>query len=202
MGPMDDPTQASNDDTTSPSDESPAPEGVRRRTVVIGVVIAVVLGAMIAIGLRRDDLPIREVRLDGTEMAPEIEGRDLKTGRTISLADFRGKPVILNAWASWCLPCREEAPHFVEITKRHPDIQMLGLNMNNARDDALKFLGESGWTYPSLVDPDAAIGLTKLGIGNLPTTIYIDASGVIRGRSPGEVTLQELESVAGRLKQP
>ncbi len=196
-------------DTTPPATPEPnrppdrdRPPGVSRRTAVIGMVVAVAIGAFLVIGLRNESGPIREIRLDGTEPAPDIVGKDLKTGRSVSLAEFRGKPVFINAWASWCMPCRNEAPHFVELTQKHPEIQMLGLNMNSRRVDALHFLGESGWTYPSIVDEDGKIGMDKLAINNLPTTIYVDAKGIIRGRSPGEITMQEIESVAERITQP
>lgn len=180
----------------------PRQTAISRRTAIVGITLAVVIGAIIAIGLRHRDAPVREVALTGTTPAPAVVGTDLKTGRRVDLADYRGKPVVINAWASWCNPCRTEAPHFVEFAKRHPEVQLLGLNMNNDRSDALEFLRTSGWTYPSIVDQEGAIGLDRLRIANLPTTLYVDARGVIRGRSPGEVTLQELESVAARIGRP
>lgn len=173
-----------------------------RMKLIVGVVVAAVVVAALAIGLTRGgDTRIETAgpSLDGTAKAPAIRGKDLKTGRLIDLAAYRGKPVFINVWASWCLPCRKEAPQILRFTKEHPEVVMLGVNTNNLRADARTFNAQAGWTHPSIYDPNGAVGLDQLKVANLPATIYIDANGIERGRTRGPVTYEDLASAAARI---
>jgi cytochrome c biogenesis protein CcmG, thiol:disulfide interchange protein DsbE len=176
-----------------------------RVKVIVGVAAAAVLAAGLAVGLSRgggssDKLAANGPSLTGTTPAPKVTGTDLVTGAPIDLASYRGRPVFINAWASWCLPCRKEAPQILRFTKDHPEVVMLGVNMNDARANGRRFNADAGWTHPSIFDPNGAVGVDALKVAQLPATIYVDAKGVMRGRTQGPVTYDDLAGVAARLQ--
>lgn len=189
-------------DPAAPTDEDTP--SVSRRTVIISVIVAAVLGSVLMIGILRmtDEPKFARVSLDGTKPAPEVTGKDLMTDEPLALSDFRGKPVVINVWAEWCLPCRQEAPALQEFAERNPDVAMLGIGSETERPIARKFNEQMGWTYPSIYDSGNRIVWDVLRIGSFPATYYVDADGIMRGKSPGIVTLEELEDAAERLREP
>ena len=74
--------------------------------------------------------------------APPIEGPDTVTGEQLTLAQFAGKPVIVNFWASWCTPCKEELPALQEFADKHPEAQVLGINFMDNESDARELQAE------------------------------------------------------------
>jgi cytochrome c biogenesis protein CcmG/thiol:disulfide interchange protein DsbE len=93
------------------------------------------------------------------------------------LARQRGTPVLVNIWASWCGPCRKEAPFLAAANRTYGDrVQFIGVDILDARDSARAFMQESGWTYPSVFDPNGAIR-DGLGVLGQPATLFYDASG-------------------------
>ena len=170
--------------------------------IVAAAVVAVVVAGALIVGLTRGgDTPrlADGPKLDGTKPLPAISGKDLD-GAPLDLASFQGKPLIVNVWGSWCLPCRREAPDILRFTKEHPEVAFAGIdyderNVANGAD----FNREAGWTHRSIFDPKGKIGVQPLKITALPTTIYIDAKGVIRGETRGPVTYDDLVAVAARL---
>ena len=124
-------------------------------------------------------------------------------GTVVNLADFRGKVVVVNFWATWCVPCREEMPEFVKAQRELGDrgLQFVGI----AADDAAKvkaFADELGLNYPALIGGYGAIELSKsLGnqVGALPYTLFIDRSGRISRTHLGPIKPAELKSIVGQL---
>jgi len=109
-------------------------------------------------------------------------------GPTRSLADFRGKVVVLNLWASWCPPCREEAP-LLEKTQKRIQSQggtVVGVTWNDSIPDAKKFAAEVGMTYPQLRDVDGTFA-KAYGTKGLPETFIINRQGRIVALRRGEV---------------
>ena len=99
-------------------------------------------------------------------------------GKKVSLTDFRGKLVMLNFWASWCVPCREEMPQMERLYQEYKarGFVILAVNVKDNRDDALKFVQETKFTYPALFDPEGEVGLLY-GAWGLPTTYLIGPKG-------------------------
>ena len=118
----------------------------------------------------------------------------------VSLSQFRGRPVVLNFWASWCVPCRREMPAFEAAHRRLGSrVVFLGVNHQDALRAALKFLTETGVTYPSGYDPDGGVA-RKYGLFGLPTTIFVSPDGKVVARRTGETTADELQrKIAGLL---
>jgi thiol-disulfide isomerase/thioredoxin len=177
----------------------------RPKLILSGLVGAVVITGL-AIGLTRGSDNVRSPKLvtggpalSGTTPAPKVAGPSLTGGKPIDLASYAGKTVMINVWASWCGPCRQEAPEILRFTKAHPEVVFLGVNLNDTKGHATEFNAKAGWTHPSIFDPGGKIGFDLLKVTQLPATIYIDGHGVIRGRTQGAVTFDDLVSVQQRL---
>jgi len=109
-------------------------------------------------------------------------------GTTISLADLRGKPVVINFWASWCPPCRIEAP-LIEKTWRaykDRDLIFLGVNIQDRKADALNYIREFAITYPNGPDPTGEISI-DYGVSGLPVTFFVSRDGEVVRRWVGAV---------------
>ena len=141
------------------------------------------LVGLLAYGLvaKGADTTLDEAVAKGTRpTAPVASLPWLHTDGQGSLADYRGKVVVLNVWASWCDPCREEVPL---LQKTHEKIEpqgglVLGVDTQDASSKALAFLKERGATFPSLRDRDRSYG-REFGVLGYPETFLIDRSGRI-----------------------
>ena len=164
----------------------------RRRTRVRALACAFVAAlTATACGGGSSDTP----RAEAGEAAPTFSTFDLE-GRPVALADYRGKVVLLNFWASWCAPCREEFPRLKAVHGRD-DVVVLGVVFDDSKRKAAAFMQEQGATWPGLVDPDHDIAdaygvFKKPGI---PVTWAIDADGVARARHLGPLTDAALTDV-------
>src|SRR5947209_6043814 len=118
--------------------------------------------------------------------APEFTLQSLD-GKTVRLADFRGKGVLLNFWATWCGPCKIEMPWFVELQKEYgpQGLQIVGVAMDDAsKDEITKFVKEMGVNYTILLGKES-VGQEYGGVNVLPTTFFIDRDGKIVAREFG-----------------
>jgi cytochrome c biogenesis protein CcmG/thiol:disulfide interchange protein DsbE len=114
---------------------------------------------------------------------------------TLSLSNLKGKSIVLNFWASWCQPCKEELP-LLENTWKHMQAQnknivFLGIDFQESNSDASSFLLQHSITYLAGLDTDGSIA-NKYGVSSLPQTIFIDRNGIVTSREPQELTAQEL----------
>jgi cytochrome c biogenesis protein CcmG, thiol:disulfide interchange protein DsbE len=112
----------------------------------------------------------------------------------IALADLRGHPVVLNIWASWCIPCKKEAPELAASARAHAGrVAFLGLDVQDFKSDARRFLGRYDARYVSVRDGSGATG-DAYGITGVPETYWIDAHGRIVDHYPGQISRQQLEA--------
>jgi cytochrome c biogenesis protein CcmG, thiol:disulfide interchange protein DsbE len=156
---------------------------------VLCVVLALV--ALLAYGLAQNepDRTVEEALERGERAAaPALELPKLDGGGTGSLADYRGKVVVLNFWASWCEPCREESPMLERwhgrMTKRGGTV--LGVDILDVTADAQDFIEEYGLTYPMLKDKDGD-AIESFGVVAYPETFVIDPEGRITAVRRGPV---------------
>ena len=120
------------------------------------------------------------------------------TGKSeLSLSDFKGKPIVLNFWASWCAPCKEELPLLENTWKRMQaqgkDVIFLGIDFEETNSTAISFLRQNNVTYPAVLDANGSVAL-KYGITSLPDTIFIDRNGTVISKVSREITAQALSS--------
>jgi DsbE subfamily thiol:disulfide oxidoreductase len=115
------------------------------------------------------------------ETAPDKELTVLGGSETRSLEDFRGRFVLVNFWASWCEPCRQEAPALEDFQREHggPGFTVLGIDLDDASDDALAFVREYGLTYPQLRDGDGRERREAYGMTGFPESFLVDPDGEI-----------------------
>ena len=119
--------------------------------------------------------------------------------RTLSLSQFRGRPVLVNFWASWCVPCRKEMPLLEAAYRRvHGRVVFLGVDTNDTRSAALSFLRQTGVTYPSAYDPHGTAA-TAYGLFGLPTTVFVAPDGKILERHVGALSSDTLTAGITRL---
>ena len=115
-------------------------------------------------------------------LAPDFSLQDA-SGQTVRLADLRGRPVIVNLWASWCIPCRSEMPALERVHRDYQDqgLALLGVNATHQdrRDAALAFAQEQGLTFSLLFD-EQGVASSLYALRALPTTFFIDAEGIIQ----------------------
>jgi cytochrome c biogenesis protein CcmG, thiol:disulfide interchange protein DsbE len=179
-----------------------------RRVLVVVALAAVVSGVagLLVVGLTHQDTagapstsPLAAQQLKEGTPAPPLEGKALDGSQALDLTAYRGRPVVVNFWASWCGPCRSEAPQLVAFSQAHPDVQMLSVNSADlSRDAALAFAAKSKWTWPNVFDPSAGIQ-HAWGVGGLPATFLVDADGKLRARKLGGTTEDELSQLVAAL---
>jgi cytochrome c biogenesis protein CcmG/thiol:disulfide interchange protein DsbE len=125
--------------------------------------------------------------------APEFARRDLK-GRTVDLAQLRGKVVLLNFWATWCAPCQEEIPAFSKWQQEYgaQGLQVIGISMDDSSGPVRKLVARLKPDYP-IVMGDAKLGDRYGGVLGLPLTYLIDRKGVVRAEFQGSADLRAVE---------
>jgi cytochrome c biogenesis protein CcmG/thiol:disulfide interchange protein DsbE len=115
----------------------------------------------------------------------------------LSLSNFKGKPVVLNFWASWCAPCKEEVPllesSWKQVQAQGKDAVILGIDYQDSSDAAISFLQLNSITYPTVLDADGSVAI-KYGVTALPETIFINRNGTVMSREARELTAQVLSS--------
>lgn len=116
-------------------------------------------------------------------LAPDF-ALDTLDGSKIKLSDLRGKVVVVNFWATWCLPCREETPALEKAYEQYKDSGMVILGVNITDQDSVSdvesFVQEFKLTYPILLDRDGTVSNTLYQIKGLPTTFFVNREGIIR----------------------
>jgi cytochrome c biogenesis protein CcmG/thiol:disulfide interchange protein DsbE len=156
---------------------------------VIGVLVALL--ALLAYGLAQNEPDRsldRALARGEREPAPALELPKLGGAGKASLADYRGRVVVLNFWGTWCKPCKDEAPLLERWHRRIRDrgATVLGVDMLDVTSDAENFIAEYGLTYPMLKDRDGD-GIEAFGVIQYPETFVIDRQGRIAAIRRGPV---------------
>ncbi len=151
-----------------------------RRALLAGPLLVLCLAPSVAAGLLEEGVP-----------APEFTLKTLE-GRPVSLSDFRGKPVVLEFWATWCGPCRIQFPEMARIHEKYEN-QVYFLLVNTAEDAATvrEFARQVELPGMILMDPDDEVG-QRYGTRILPSLFFIDAEGVVQAAVPGVIRDIEL----------
>jgi cytochrome c biogenesis protein CcmG, thiol:disulfide interchange protein DsbE len=136
--------------------------------------------------------------------APAVAGRPAPAltvhifdGRAVSIAELRGKPIVLNFWASWCTPCRQEAPVLADGARSSAGVRFLGAAIQDADGPARAFQQEFQPPYPTGIVSDG--GYLRYGVTGPPETYFIDSSGIVRYRYAGPIDAATLRLYLGKI---
>ena len=171
----------------------PAPR--RRRTLTFAAVAVVLLVGVIAVAVTSG----RGGRSPSPHKAPTFTVADLRDPtRQVTLSSLRGTPVVLNFWATWCVPCRKEMPDLEAVHHAlGSKVAFIGINNRDSRREAIKFLRDTGVTYPSGFDPGGQIAAAYAVLG-MPTTVFISADGTVLSKHTGELHAKSLRAAISR----
>ena len=177
-------------------DEDRSDERGRPRTALLAsVVIAVLVALMVAVLATSDSSNEQATQspLIG-QIAPPTAG-DTIDGGSFDIADQRGRWVVLNFFASWCVPCLEEHPELAAFDAAHRaegDAVLVSTTFDDNAADAREFFEEHGGSWPVIDDPENSIGVAY-GVAQVPETFVISPNGTVVQRYAGPVTRAELE---------
>lgn len=160
--------------------------------ILFGAIIIVVLVLNGYISLGAPELPGAPplAKLENGSLANDFALENLNAEQ-VRLSDLRGKVVVVNFWATWCIPCVEEMPSFQEFQNQYPDFVMLGIDQEEGLEQVRTFLEGKGIDYQILLDYNAKVaGSYKVFM--LPTTFFIDQEGMIRFRHYGIMTPDQM----------
>jgi peroxiredoxin len=187
-----------------PSAQRPATQG-KVSTPLCGLGVSALLGTALALcllgGRERGaraagmDQAHRHSALAVGQQAPDFVAQDAH-GTTFTLQDYRGRPVLLNFWATWCAPCRLELPELQAMYEAHKEkgLVILAVNQDEAgqKDVVRAYVATQGFTFPALLDPQGSVAADYQVI-LLPSTIFIDVNGAVVATHFGPLTRPQIE---------
>jgi cytochrome c biogenesis protein CcmG/thiol:disulfide interchange protein DsbE len=172
---------------------------VGQAVALVGV--AALLGLLVwKVAFGGEDGAADELARGEAVAAPAFSLERLDEDGTLSIEDLRGKAVVVNFWASWCVPCRDEAPVLQETYERYRDqgLVVLGIDVNDFRADARRFMEKFELTYPVVYDGKGST-VGKWGVRGFPETFFVDRSGRLVGeRISGAVDIERNRDVYER----
>lgn len=169
------------------------------KRAIWALVIAVPLVVLLAYGFGRNPGAIASPLIN--KRAPAFTLRTIDGG-SLSLRQLRGKPVVLNFWASWCPACKVEHPYLVQAWERYGlDVSFIGVVYQDSAANARGFMRQYGGAWPSVLDPGQRTSI-NFGVYGVPETFFIDRRGIIRAKVTGGVTPAILNRQIGRLLRP
>jgi len=162
-----------------------------RHWLVVGAILPLLILTAWALLLVGRGAPAAGAQIG--QAAPDFALSDLN-GNPIRLADLRGRPVIVNFWASWCGPCVEEFPLLQAAQAGHAaeGLAVVGIVFRDNSEAARDFMRRMGAGWPAAMDPGEQVA-QSFGIHGPPETFFIDRAGVVRGRQIGQLTSADLE---------
>jgi cytochrome c biogenesis protein CcmG, thiol:disulfide interchange protein DsbE len=137
--------------------------------------------------------------LDPGAAAPDFALPELAGDGTIRLSEYRGRPVVVNFWASWCHPCRKEFPLLADAREEHRDdgLQIIGVSFRDIPSDGRRFVKDQDATWAFARDDGTTA--RDYGVRAIPQTFFIDADGTIRDRVFGITSAEDLEQTLQKI---
>ena len=186
----------------------PARKSRRKRSIVIFVVVSLINVGLLVLLWTQLLTPAQGPTAGKTTTtdplighpAPSFTLKALNTptrNTTFSLKTLKGKAIVINVWASWCVPCNQEAPMLQSAWKQTQsqgkNVVFLGIDFQDASNDALTFLHKYGINYPNVLDATGSVSI-DYGVTGVPETIFINSQGTVVSAVRQELTAQVLQS--------
>lgn len=172
---------------------------MNRTVLIIGIAITLALVAVLFLGLGKDPAHIDSPLIG--RPAPPFALKAIDSGKTIDIGQLRGKPVVMNFWATWCVPCYQEHPVLVQNARIiGQDVQFIGVVFNDTEDKINAFLRQRGSAYPTLLDQQGKTAI-EYGVGGVPETYFINRKGVIVAKFVGPMTTEILQANVAKAMQ-
>jgi thiol-disulfide isomerase/thioredoxin len=161
-----------------------------RRTLLATLAGVVLIALVVVVALQA---PARSGRGAGAQSRPAPAlPREVLVGPRATLATLRGRPALINFWASWCAPCRREAAELRRFAADHgAEARLVGIDWGDNAGGARAFIRHYGWRFPVLRDTTNAVG-NRFGLAGMPTTFVLDARGRITAELQGPQTVASL----------
>ncbi len=166
--------------------------------VVTGLVVLVVVAA--GCGLVRGESGQAAGVAGGNKAgmrAPDFTLTEVTTGEEIALSQFKGQPVLINFWATWCGPCRLEMPHLQAAYEQYQSegftVIAVDAKIDDGEDAVLAFIDELGLTFPVVKDASGVVETDKYNVVGYPTSVFVDRDGVIQYVHRGPMTKDFIE---------
>jgi cytochrome c biogenesis protein CcmG/thiol:disulfide interchange protein DsbE len=170
---------------------------MNRTVLVTGTLLVAALVAILFLGLGRDPQHI-ESPLIG-KPAPRFALRAVGSGQTIDISALRGRPVVLNFWATWCGPCWEEHPNLTAAAQEtNGRVQFLGVVFQDEESKIQAFLTQRGSAYPTVIDEGGKTAIAY-GVGGVPETFFLDANGTIVAKFDGPLAPDQLQTYLAKV---
>jgi cytochrome c biogenesis protein CcmG/thiol:disulfide interchange protein DsbE len=164
---------------------------MNRIVLLVGILITAALVGVFYMALGNDPQHI-DSPLVG-RVAPPFSLQAVGTHELIDVSQFRGKPVVLNFWATWCHPCWDEHPVLTQTAQTmNGQVQFVGVVFQDKESNIEDFLRQRGWAYPTLVDVAGKTAIAY-GVGGVPETFFLDANGKIVDKYAGPLSSDLLE---------
>ena len=183
-----------------PSGERPAAPARRRRRTALytALALAVVFAAFVSVLATRKSAIDRQARspLLGQE-APPITGTSIVNSVHVDLASLRGRFVVVNFFASWCVPCQDEQPQLVKWQAESPSHAIVGVLFSDTPGPAKAFLTANAGAWPALADPDGQLAL-NYGVRGPPESYLLDPQGFVLAKFVGQVSAGGLDKIVAR----
>ena len=176
---------------------------LEKNYIVLAIMLAVIVASITIIGFKNPKYTANTIKSEnvGTsigEFAPDFE-LDSTAGGKVKLSNFKGKAVILNFWATWCPPCKEEMPLFENAYRSESDkVVVIGVNLQESEENVRDFIKKFGISFPTLLDPNSEVK-ELYNVFTQPVTYFIDKEGKIIDKKFGPLTDKEISEKVDKL---
>jgi len=165
---------------------------MNRKVLIIGIVITAAVVIVLFIGLGKDPSAIDSPLIG--KSAPGFALQAVGSHQILDVTQLRGKPAVINFWATWCGPCYQEHPTLVQNARMlGNNVQFVGIVFNDTEDKIQAFLNERGTAYPTLLDAEGKTA-QAYGVGGVPETFFVNAKGEIVAKYAGPLDTETLQA--------
>lgn len=164
---------------------------VNRKVLAVGLAVVLPLVGLLVANIKRDPHVVTSPLVG--RPAPPFVLQPLDGGAPVTLASLAGHPIVLNFWATWCVPCVQEHPALQAAAQASGDARFFGVIYQDTPEGIRAFLQQRPSVFPSLVDPNGAAAIAY-GVYGVPETYFIDRQGVIVAKKLGPLTARELSA--------